>query len=463
MIAVPKSGSRAAGKAATLVAAAVYLSITRIVPAWADYEHAKIHFDSLDADSRFQIGLGLIGTGDFKELLDFGFTRQFYDAVIEFQIREGFAPDGELDSAEFDRLKNRSAEFYDSLGLRYYDHPDAASRLLVPRLAFDSETRTPRGLAFERHDKSLSLSFVAYSAEEKTFSQLYDSMTKTTEQRKVVYKKRRDRYFVSSGFYRGRHYYTWIRAIEGGSTGFILSWTSPLNNMGSRISIVLSNLFVSGDISDVPVPSPSQMAPEAQKEVPNPDSGGASVDAGAASVDAGAASVDSGAASVDGGAASVDGGTASVDGGTASVDGGTASGDLDADVPSEYWPHPTRSRTVEIKGYDFVFTPTGRGKTGTIKGASFLTQSHIGKYEVLRNDPDEFTIRVNIGNDEPTHTNAIDGKIDIQGANATLTGTLRRENVGQLTETIQGDGSENRPFLIKFAKGSLKWHQPTQP
>ena len=32
-----------------------------------------------------------------------------------------------------------------------------------------------------------------------------------------------------------------------------------------------------------------------------------------------------------------------------------------------------------------------------------------------------------------------------------------------LTETIKGDGSKNHPFLIKFAKGSLTWRQPSQP
>src|SRR5436190_24374412 len=99
--------------------------------------------------------------------------------LLNFRSVNDLPPDGELDSAEFDLLKSRSAKFYDSLGFRYYDHPDAASRLIVPRLAFDSETRTPRGLAFERDNKSLSLSFVAYPAEEKTFSQLYDSMVKT--------------------------------------------------------------------------------------------------------------------------------------------------------------------------------------------------------------------------------------------------------------------------------------------
>ena len=462
MLLARKCASRSSGKATILVAAAIYFSISHIVPALAGYEHAKAHFDNLDADSRFEIGLGLIATGDFKGMLESGFTRQLYDALTKFQIRERFTPDGELDGAEFDLLKSRSAKFYDSLGFRYYDHPDAASRLIVPRLAFDSETRTPRGLAFERDNKSLSLSFVAYPAGEKTFGQLYDSMVKTSAQRKVVYKEHNDHYFVSSGFYKGRHYYTWMRAIPNGSTGFTLSWTSPLNDLGSRISVVLANLFVSGDISDTTVDTPSEPALQAKQEVPQGTTGsGISAD-GQSVTNFDGATAPADTASVGGGAAPGHDGTTSVDGGTAAVAGEAASVADDAAGPSVYWRRPLSSRMIEIKGYVFVFAPSGSGKTGTIKGGSFFTQSHTGRYQVLQNDAAKFAIKVNIGDDEPNHTNALDAEVEIQGRSATLTGTLRREDVGQVTETVQGDGSENHPFLIKFAKGSLEWRRPSE-
>lgn len=97
-----------------IVAAFLFLNFS-IVPAQADYERAKMHFDNLDAVTQSWIGLGLIATGDFDGLTEFGFTKRFYNAVTAFQMREGFVPDGELDTGELTQLKEKWAEFYDSL------------------------------------------------------------------------------------------------------------------------------------------------------------------------------------------------------------------------------------------------------------------------------------------------------------------------------------------------------------
>lgn len=453
MIAAPKHGSRGFGNAAACLAAAVCLSMTQAIPARADYEGAKIHFDSLDADSQRLIGLGLIGTGDFAGLLDQGFTKRFYQALTRFQRREGFAPDGELNDDEAERLKSRSAEFYDPLGLRYYDHPDAASKLFVPRLAFDSETRTPRGMAFERDDKSLSLSFVAYPTEEKTFGQLYESMTGAAKERKVVYRKRSDRYFVSRGSYKGRQYYTWISSTANGSTGFTLSWTPASDDLGSKLAIALANSFVSGDIANTGPDASDLLAGQAQEEAPQNTVGSETSinDQIPAKPDANTASLDEGTNSVEATAAPYRRPENRI---PASL------GDDDAAGPSEYWHKPLRPRTIEIKGYEFLFTPAGNGNKGRVRGAGYFTRDHTGKYEVLRNDARKFSIKVSIGDDDPAHANAIDAVVEIEDRSATLTGTLGGREIGQLTESVRGDGSTNTPFFIKFSKGSLKWCLP---
>jgi serine protease Do len=231
-------------KAFLLNAVVIFLTVFN-VKAWAEYDQAKIYFDNLDNDTKISITLGLIATGDFDGLLDYGFTKHFYKAVNSFKSREGLAADGELSYSELKLLNDRAGNFYRTLGLRYYLHPDTKSELFVPRLAFDTETRTPHGFSFERNDKNLSLSFVLYPVEEKTFIQLYETLAQSTPQRNVVYKKLRDNYFVSSGSFKDRYFYTWMIGIQGGSTGFTLSWTPAWQEAGSRISILLANTFVS--------------------------------------------------------------------------------------------------------------------------------------------------------------------------------------------------------------------------
>ena len=130
------------------------------IPAIADYGQAKQHFDGLEVDTRIEMTLGLIATGDFDGLLNFGFTKRYYDAVTSFERREGLVVDGELNASEYTILNSRANEFYGPMGLRYYYHPTAQSKLFVPRRMFESEFRTSHGMSFERSDENLSLGFV---------------------------------------------------------------------------------------------------------------------------------------------------------------------------------------------------------------------------------------------------------------------------------------------------------------
>ena len=213
--------------------------------ALADYQQAKGYFDGLDLDSKVSITLGLIGTGDFDGLLDYGFTRRFYKAVNAFKAREGLETNGVLEKSEITLLSNRSNPFFEALGLKFYSHPTTTSKLFVPRSAFDTETTTPHGLAFERNDSNLSLSFDAYLYNERSFLGLYDTITRASSQRQVEYKLIRDNFFVVSGIHKGRYFYTWMSATRDSSTGFTLSWSPAWATTGKKLSILLANSYVS--------------------------------------------------------------------------------------------------------------------------------------------------------------------------------------------------------------------------
>ncbi len=228
--------------------------------AWADYQQAKARFDSLDADTKISITMSLIGTGDFDGLLDYGYTKRFYKAVNAFKAREGLPIDGTLDNSEIELLKSKANIFYGGLGLKYYTNPVSKSQLLVPRLIFDSESPSDHGIDFETIDKNLSLSFQAYPYSEKSFIELYNAVTRSSSRRQVEYKLLHDNFFVASGVYNDRNFYTWMSATRESSTGFTLSWSSTWKTTGKKLSIVLANSFNA---------EPKVSQPQAQPQPPD--------------------------------------------------------------------------------------------------------------------------------------------------------------------------------------------------
>lgn len=232
--------------------------------ALADYDLAKRYFNSLSREDQVKIGLGLIATGDFDGLLEYGFTKRFYRAIISYQTREGYSPTGFLLRTESRRLDDHWQRFKFEMGLEAVTHPDSGATLFVPKRILENVRRTPRGFAFERFDEKLSLSFVAYPANQKTFAQLYETLALPTAQREVTYKTLKSSYFVSTGAFRGKSYYTWMNSVQGGSTGFTISWSADWNDSGSKLAMLLANTFLSvpSGVATAPVPPPSVQEPD---------------------------------------------------------------------------------------------------------------------------------------------------------------------------------------------------------
>ncbi len=133
------------------------------------------------------------------------------------------------------------------------------------------------------------------------------------------------------------------------------------------------------------------------------------------------------------------------------ADGGTA-------TTYKYWTKQNEPRIVEIAGYDFKFTPTGDGSSGTVKGDSILTGSHTGTYKLQANEPGNFVMEIKIGADAK-HNEDIDATLAIRDGSATLTGTLKGEGLGSngITARVQGIGSKAIPFKVDFTGGTLQW------
>lgn len=213
-------------------------------PARADFESARRSFNQLSDEVQTSVTLALIASGDFDGLIDFGFTRRFYNSVRSFERREGLRADGVLEEAEMRRLKDVADSFYTKLGNRYYTHPVTGAKLLVPRQLFDREDETGEGFVFSREDQNLSLSFVSFPAAQKDFNELYATLTANTAERDVIYKRKLKSYFVATGSFKERKFYTWMSRTGGSSTGFTVSWSNAWDDTGRKISSLLANSFL---------------------------------------------------------------------------------------------------------------------------------------------------------------------------------------------------------------------------
>lgn len=213
-------------------------------PALADYASGKAHFNRMTPEQQTAITLALIATGDFESLAEFGYSRYLYQAIRRFEKREGYPADGVLDDDEIARLKALAENYYGKLGNRYYTHPETGARLLVPRKLFDEERDTEDGILFTRADGMLSLSFVSFPTGLKSFEELYSTLSASTPDRRVIYKRRFPTHFVATGFFTGRKFYTWMARTGGSTTGFTVSWSDEWEETGRKVSVLLANAYL---------------------------------------------------------------------------------------------------------------------------------------------------------------------------------------------------------------------------
>lgn len=215
------------------------------LPARAEYGAARAVFAELPQQDQAMVVLGLIASGDFEAITRHGFSMGLYAALRRFEQREGFPEDGLLDGDQLQRLTDLASRFENRIGARYYTHPDGAARLLVPRRLFDAEKQTPEGLLFTRRDGHLSLMFISFPARERSYEQLWRSLSAGSADKTVIYQRRFDSRFVVTGRFRAAKFYTIMMRTGQATSGFTFSWGAPMEELGRKVSTFLANAFLS--------------------------------------------------------------------------------------------------------------------------------------------------------------------------------------------------------------------------
>ncbi len=212
----------------------------------ADYASARQAYEMLPIHQQTSIGLALIATGHFEGLVEFGFSRRLYRSLLAFERGHGLAADGILSVRERRLLAEDANRFFLEIGTDYDVHPASGAKLLVPHKLFDRKVNADGGFLYERGDGAMSLSFVAFPERAKGYDALYAAMAQGNGDRDIIYTRKFRRYFVVTGMFHGRKFYSWMSRGKTYTSGFTYSWNDASEATGRKISTLLANSFIAG-------------------------------------------------------------------------------------------------------------------------------------------------------------------------------------------------------------------------
>ena len=215
------------------------------------YDRAKSAFAQFEVETRVEIELLLMATGDYNGLLEEELSRRGFSAIQKFETRNGIYTDGIISSSELETLRREGWAFTESLGLAKRQFARNQAELFVPQRLFTSETPTARGFGFRHVNDSVSLDITSIPLTEANFRDVFDKLSAENSRRTISYKLLKPGFFVVSGKFDGKSFYSRFHVNSVGTTGFTFSWSEGVFPAGQRTSVLLSNLFFT-EISEHP-------------------------------------------------------------------------------------------------------------------------------------------------------------------------------------------------------------------
>ena len=163
-------------------------------------EMVRATFAALSSDDdRTGLHLMLMATGDFNAMASDRLGTRLYGAIARFQQREGLVPTGIPDPVTMARAHGRGDAILSALRLHAVDHPGAAASLFVPGAFGLVATPTPRGLATESADRSMSLDFSFFPIADSTMANIFARLSAARPGRRIDREVIRDGVFAVAG------------------------------------------------------------------------------------------------------------------------------------------------------------------------------------------------------------------------------------------------------------------------
>ena len=206
----------------------------------ADYNGARMAFESMPLESRYQLQMLLGVAGYWPAVSNDNFGNRLFEAIQSFQMDNHLPVTGSPTQEMQGALAQAASPLLQQWGLKEISHPAVASRLWVPAGIGLNQLSTKSGYSFTS-SSGIAISFDYYPGSSLKAS--YDSLLRYAGQYQIVYKVKKSKFFALNFLDNNRNTYARYEAAFGGLIGFTVSWQADSPLHGERLSTVMSDLF----------------------------------------------------------------------------------------------------------------------------------------------------------------------------------------------------------------------------
>jgi len=240
------------------------------------YAQAEDAFMRQSLDERVKLQVLLTAAGYWPAVPDADFSTRLFNAILRFEVDNGFVPLGILNSEQMDRLLAIAGPYLNSWGFQVVRHPMTNSSIWVPIGLSLTEESTASGLTFFNRplDVVLTYDFYPQFTLRLSFESLRDKLQRSGAT--IYYSKLyRNEFFVFSYSNGITDAYVRYHQAGRGGVGFSLYWSHAATDAHiERIATLISGSLYSS-ASGAPFTYPFTIksgAPEtAQAPRPNPE------------------------------------------------------------------------------------------------------------------------------------------------------------------------------------------------
>lgn len=199
---------------------------------------------ALDRNDR-ELQESLIWTGHYNGLVDGIIGQRTRMAVSAFQTWLGAAPTGMLSDSQYLTLVETASRIRSGYGWTSFQHPTLKYRISYPANLFDKSIPLPNGgRKFTASDPRLMLEVeVAKIQSGLELDELYQTLSLKNAERKIFYKRRKNNWFVISGFFKGTSFYTRVEKHKKIVIGYTFRWPIEQNDRFEAVSLAIASSF----------------------------------------------------------------------------------------------------------------------------------------------------------------------------------------------------------------------------
>ena len=221
------------------------------------YAKAQDAFMRLTLDERVKLQVLLTAAGYWPAVPDAAFNTRLFNAILKFEVENGFAPLGILTSEQMDRLMAIAGPYLNAWRFQIVRHPMTNSQVWVPIGLPLTEESTATGLTFFNRPLGVALTYDYYP--QFTLRLSFESLRNKLERSgaTIYYSKLfRNDFFVFSYSDGITDAYVRYHQTGRGGVGFTLTWSHAATDAHiERIATLISGSLWSSE-SGAPFTNP---------------------------------------------------------------------------------------------------------------------------------------------------------------------------------------------------------------